>query len=242
MSCKRIHRPALAVFLALAAAFGGASASADIGFNAQGRVYSLPITSYRDLPFRTVVRQHYDYSCGSAAVATVLRHHFDRPVGEAEVFRAMYENGDREKIRKVGFSMLDLKRYFEAQGFTAEGFRITSEQLMRSRAPVITVIQVGNYRHFVVVKGARDGKILVGDPATGLRKYARGDFEKVWNGVVLAVRGAQPALYDRDDEWASWARPPYDLGLGGESIAAFTRELPPLYQITPALPPTVSPR
>ena len=34
-----------------------------------GGSYTIGVTSWRDIPFRTVVRQQYDYSCGSAAVA-----------------------------------------------------------------------------------------------------------------------------------------------------------------------------
>lgn len=218
------------------------AAAADIAINAQGRLYSVAVTSYRDMPFRTVVRQQYDCSCGSAAVATLLRFHFARDVGEAEVFKAMYAHGDQEKIRKVGFSLLDLKRYIESQGLKADGFRISLEQLERSSAPVITVITVNNYRHFVVVKGAQNGEILVGDPALGLRKYSRNAFAKVWNGVVLAVRGPSSPRYNRADEWRSWPLPPYALATTHTPIAALTRELPPLYQITPSLPPFVLPR
>ncbi len=36
--------------------------------------YRVGVISYRDLPFQTVVRQQYDFSCGSASLATLLRY------------------------------------------------------------------------------------------------------------------------------------------------------------------------
>ena len=41
----------------------------------------------------------------------------------------MYQNGDQAKIRKVGFSMLDMKRYAEARGLRAEGYRPTLDEV-----------------------------------------------------------------------------------------------------------------
>lgn len=228
--------------LALIALALVSSAKAEVPVNINSRNFTIGVTSYRDLPFRTVVRQQYDYSCGSAAVATLLRFHFARPIGEADVFQSMYAKGDQARIRKVGFSMLDLKRFLESEGLQADGFRISLDQLARSAAPVITVITVEDYRHFVVVKGVRDGVVLVGDPASGLRRYALTAFAEIWNGVVLAARGPHAPRFNREDEWRSWPAPPLSAAFGGASIAALTRELPPIYQIAPALPPIVSPR
>ena len=59
-----------------AAAIAGAlvltsPATAQIAFSDGGSLYALDrVTTLRDMPFRTVVRQQYDYSCGSAALAT----------------------------------------------------------------------------------------------------------------------------------------------------------------------------
>ena len=54
-----------------------------------GGSYTVSVISWRDIPFRSVVRQQYDYSCGSAAVATLLRHHYGITVPENEVFQSM---------------------------------------------------------------------------------------------------------------------------------------------------------
>ena len=64
--------PALlaAPLLAALAIFAGGPAAAQVAIVEGGANYSLNVISMRDIPFRTVVRQQYDYSCGSAALAT----------------------------------------------------------------------------------------------------------------------------------------------------------------------------
>lgn len=200
-----------------------------------GGLYAVKVTTLRDIPFRTVVRQQYDYSCGSAALATLLSHHYGVRVTEAEVFEAMYAKGDQEKIRKVGFSLLDMKRHLATRGMTADGYRATLKQLEAAKAPALAVISVGSYRHFVVIKGVRGGEVLVGDPALGLKTYSEAEFAKVWNGIVFAVHtapGYQQAAYNREEEWRPWAVAPLGRPLGESSLGAFTRELPPVYQVT----------
>ncbi len=199
-----------------------------------GGVYRLNVVSLRDIPFRRVVRQQYDYSCGSAALATLLSHHYGAKVSEAEIFRAMYANGDQAKIRQVGFSLLDMKRYLEARGMSADGYRATFAQLAAAKAPSVVMVKVGNYRHFVVIKGVRDGQVLVGDPALGLKIYGRDDFVRMWNGVAFAVRAPQgvAVAYDQDEDWRPWAVAPVGAPIVETSISAFTRGLPPIYQIT----------
>ncbi|HEY9217763.1 MAG TPA: C39 family peptidase [Phenylobacterium sp.] len=210
-------------------------ASAQVALVAAGDSYFVDVRSFREIPFRTVVRQQYDYSCGSAALATLLAHHYGQTTNEGQIFRAMYATGDQAKIRKVGFSLLDMKRYLEERGMRADGYRLTLAQLERAKAPAITVIQIGTYKHFVVIKGVRDGKVLVGDPAQGLKIYSQEEFSKLWNGIAFTIRGvpASQVAYNREDEWRPWATAPIDERLGERSLASFDRQLRPSYQIAP---------
>lgn len=231
-------RIAAALGSALAALALAAPAAAQMSLIGGGGAFNLKVTTMKDIPFRTVVRQQYDYSCGSAALATLLHHHYGVEVGEDEVFKAMYAAGDQAKIRKSGFSLLDMYNYLEGLGFKADGYRATYDQLARAKAPAIAMISVGNYRHFVVIKGVRDDKVLVGDPALGMKTYTRQEFAQVWNGVIFAVRSspAGQAAYNREEEWRPWAVAPLGDPLNASSLSRFTRDLPPMYQIT-ALPP-----
>jgi len=205
-----------------------------------GGSYTISVTSWRDIPFRTVVRQQYDYSCGSAAVATLLLHHYGLDVREAQVFQSMYARGDQERIQRVGFSMLDMRAYLERIGFQADGLRLSLDRLATLGVPAIALITHDNYRHFVVVKGVSDTEVLVGDPTFGLQRYSRAEFEQVWNGVVLAVRRA-PAhasapTYNEADEWRPWAVAPVGDAPQAASPSDLLRHMPEIYQITDVTP------
>jgi predicted double-glycine peptidase len=210
------------------------AAQAQVTVNEGLASYRVPVATYRDTPFRSVVRQQYDFSCGSAALATLLHYHYEEPVTEADVFRAMWAEGNKSKIRKVGFSLMDMKRYLATRGFIADGYRINVDQLTQMKAPAIAVIKVGNYRHFVVIKGAKDGKVLVGDPALGLKSYSDQEFATMWNGVVFMIRSgpSHQATFNKASDWSVWAETPLNKdALDASSVSAATRALPPLYQV-----------
>jgi predicted double-glycine peptidase len=226
--------------LAASAALASPSAAQVRTHGEAGGSFNVAVTSWRDIPFRTVVRQQYDYSCGSAAVATLLRYHYGVNVNETEVFRSMFERGDQERIRSVGFSMLDMRTYLESRGYGADGLRLSLDRLAALHIPAIALITHDGYRHFVVVKGVSRDRVLVGDPTFGLQTYSRADFEAVWNGVVLAIRhppeGAPAPLYDRAEEWRPWAVAPLDAAQGPVSPAELMLGMGELYQITPVGP------
>ena len=87
----------------------------------------------------------------SAALATLLTYHYGIRTSETDAFQAVFATGDQEKIKRVGFSMLDMKKYLETRGIRADGFRMTVDDFEEFGAPVIALIDLGSYRHFVVV-------------------------------------------------------------------------------------------
>lgn len=229
------------LLVAAAAACFAQPCSAQVRTHGEGGgSFTLAVTSYRDIPFRTVVRQQFDYSCGSAAVATLLRFHYGVSIGEAEVFQRMYERGDQERIRAIGFSMLDMRSYLEARGFHADGLRLPMRELARLGVPAIALIHDGEYRHFVVVKGVEGDRVLVGDPTFGLLTYTRAEFEAVWTGVVLAVRESPPGspapAYNRASEWRPWTTASFEDVQQPASPSDLSREFAEIYQITDFIP------
>ena len=225
---------ALAALGAVLAALAPAAARAKMDVVASGASYGLQVMSWRDIPFRTIVRQQYDYSCGSAALATLLRYHYGRPVTEAEVFKAMYAHGDQAKIQKVGFSLLDMKHYLDEAGLKSDGYRLTLDQLVKADRPAIAVMRVGPYRHFVVIKGVREGKVLVGDPALGLKTYVLKDFAAQWDGIVFAIDDDDrtKGAFNQAAEWRPWSSAPLGSALGDDSLGRLTWQTPPLYQLS----------
>jgi predicted double-glycine peptidase len=235
---SRFVRGGVALSAALAAMCLATPADAQVRTHGEGGgSYTISVTSWRDIPFRTVVRQQYDYSCGSAAVATLLRFHYGLTVNEGEVFQSMYQRGDQARIRSVGFSMLDMRTYLEGRGFRADGLRMSIDRLASLDVPAIALITHDNYRHFVVVKGISADRVLVGDPTFGIQTYSREEFAQIWNGVVLAIRqtpeGWPAPAYNRVEEWRPWSRAPLNMAQQPLSIADLTMSYRELYQITP---------
>src|SRR3546814_9136042 len=75
----------------------------------------------------------------------------------------MYDHGDQARIRKEGFSLLDIRGYLQSQGYKADGFVLPIDKLFEEGLPAIVLLNDRGYRHFVVVKGLRGGRVLVGD-------------------------------------------------------------------------------
>lgn len=238
----RLMRSGVAFSAALAALCAAMPADAQVRTHGEGGGnFTVSVTSWRDIPFRTVVRQQYDYSCGSAAVATLLRFHYGLAVNEGEVFQAMYAEGDQARIRSVGFSMLDMRGYLQARGFRADGLRLSLDRLASLQIPAIALITHDNYRHFVVVKGVSADRVLVGDPTFGIQSYSREEFSTIWNGVVLAIRepphGWPAPTYNNPEEWRPWSRAPLNMAQQPISVTDLTLGFRELYQITPLTPP-----
>ena len=153
-----------------------------------GVAVTLNMRTWQEHRFVATVPQQHDFSCGSAALATLLRYHYGTAVSEDEVFRDMYERGDQAKIRREGFSMLDMKSYLDRHGFAAGGYRVPIRALAEARVPAIALISEDRYNHFIVIKGLHSDRVLIGDPAKGARTLNVDEFERVWkNGIVLMI-------------------------------------------------------
>ena len=160
------------------------------------RIGSAPVVkqvrTFRDLRFRDMMPQHYDFSCGSAALATLLNNGYGMNVSETDLIKKMLVGADPKEVVKNGFSMLDMKRYVESIGMRAHGFRVKPDALYQLQMPVIALMEIRGYRHFVLVKGASAGRVFIADPALGHRVVFENDFVMGWNGVILAVVGGKP--------------------------------------------------
>lgn len=178
------------------------------------------VTSFQERRFLTVVQQQYDFSCGSAAIASLLTYHYDHPVSEQTVFTSMMAVADETKVRQQGFSMLDMKRYLSDQGFIADGFRMPLEQLREAvRIPLVVLLDMDGFRHFVIVKGISDQEVLVGDPSRGLKVFTYTGFLERWDGIAFVIRSHLPegrASFNREGEWEQVARAPLGEQPAGE--------------------------
>lgn len=184
--------------------------------------YAVHVSSLAELRFRQVVHQSMDFSCGSAAVATLLSYHYHDPVSESEVLQAMYAVGDQAKIRREGFSLLDIKSFLVRRGYAADGYRVPLERLSEKHTPAIVLVRDKGYNHFVVVKGLRQSRVLIGDPALGMRTMAAADFMKIWtNGMVFVIHGTD-GEFDRVEDWRTRPSPTLADALDRNSLLTVT--------------------
>jgi len=141
-----------------------------------------------EVVYRNIVRQAYDYSCGSAALTTVLQHYLGRNFQERQVMEGLLHYGESERIvDRRGFSMLDMKRLVTALGFPAGGFKAELKDLMELDHPAIVPIVYAGFKHFVVVKTVKDGRVFIADPSKGNLTFTLDRFEEAWDQNVLFV-------------------------------------------------------
>jgi len=188
----RARYAALRTFAALASAAICAPSNAQSTIdtsNLAGIPIVKTVRSMRDIRYGHIVSQRYDYSCGSAALATLLKYGYGIDIPEPELIRRMMAFSTPEVVVKNGFSMLDMKHFVETIGLRGRGFRVNLDALYHLQIPVLVLMNIGGYEHFVIVKHAENGRVFIADPALGNRIVLDKDFVASWNGLVFAVLG-----------------------------------------------------
>jgi hypothetical protein len=65
---------------------------------------------------------------------------------------------------------------------------------------------------------------------------SRADFQKAWNGIAFGISApGEQGSFNREAEWQVRPGAPWGAGLQILTNEALTRELAPLYQITPTI-------
>lgn len=147
--------------------------------------------------FNNVVRQAYDYSCGSAALTTLLDYYLGRNFQERQVMEGLLRFGETERIvQRRGFSLLDMKRLVTALGHPSGGFKAEASDLVELDHPAIAPIEYAGFKHFVVIRTVYEGRVYVADPALGNLSFTLSRFLEIWDNNVLFIvfpNGHRPA-------------------------------------------------
>lgn len=198
-----------------------------------GVLAEIPVLSMKEMRFRTVIRQQYDFSCGSAALATLLTFHYETPKTEPEVFFSMWNAGDKDRIQREGFSLADMQNYLKSVGLRSNGFKVKLKQLADANIPAITLINTNGYRHFVVIKGITKTSVLVGDPVLGIKKYSVEDFKKIWIPIAFVVEDRVDTArthYSSKKDWSTVIKAPIGSAMSPADLGSFTIGLPAMNQ------------
>lgn len=144
-----------------------------------------PVKSLLEMRQDRVVVQQWDLSCGAAALATLLNYQHGDPVSEREIARGLIQRPEylaRPELVQIrqGFSLLDLKRYVDQQGYEGIGYGKLTLKDLTERAPIMVPVNFYGYNHFVVFRGILGEQVLLADPAWGNRTLSVERFEAAW--------------------------------------------------------------
>lgn len=135
-----------------------------------------------------LIKQGYDFSCGSAALAIILNFYLGERLTEKQVIQGLLHYGDAQQISKrQAFSLLDMKKFVKALGYQSEGYRADIEDLKTLTTPAIIPIKIMEYRHFVVFRGIYKGHIFLADPWRGDISLTLDQFPDIWYDKVIFV-------------------------------------------------------
>jgi ATP-binding cassette subfamily B protein len=109
-------------------------------------------------------------------------------------------------ITREGVSFLGLSEAADSLGFRTIGVRIPFDMLQEN-VPLPCIVH-WHQKHFIVIYRIQKDKIWAADPAIGLVKYNREEFERNWTstvaegkpaGLVLIIEPT-PALFEKENE------------------------------------------
>ncbi len=127
----------------------------------------------RRYPF---IEQYEEMDCGAACLGMICKY-YEKNVSITRM-------RDLANVSQEGATLLSMAKAGEQLGFNTRAVRTTYENLMRSNLPAI-----GHWMgyHYIVIYKVEKDRILVADPAIGLKWYTREEFEEGWNGLILIL-------------------------------------------------------
>lgn len=150
------------------------------------QTHKYMVKSLSQFKDENIVKQEYDYSCGSAALATLLNHHLGEAFTEQQVIQGLMEYGDLDQIERLrAFSLLDMKRFVGVLGYKGAGYTADLEDLRGLDVPCIVPIEFFGYKHFVVYRGMYGDHVFFADPYMGNISFTISEFEKMWHKNIL---------------------------------------------------------
>jgi predicted double-glycine peptidase len=155
---------------------------------------AVPLTLHQDLKSRVeftdahIIKQQFDYSCGSAALATLLNYYIGEKLTERQVIAGLVEYGDKKQIERLrAFSLLDMKRFVEKLGYHGTGYKADIADLKTLGKPCIVPMEIFGYQHFCVFRGIFQDHVFLADPYMGNISFPVEEFRKMWQHNVAFV-------------------------------------------------------
>ena len=114
--------------------------------------------------------------CGAACLAMILRYY--------KKHVSINRLRELANVGREGATLYSVAEAAEALGFHARGIRASFEHLAKLALPAVAHWEGF---HYIVLYEAKRDHVVVADPALGLRRLSREEFEKGWTGYALLV-------------------------------------------------------
>lgn len=139
--------------------------------------------------FNYIIKQEHDFSCGSASLGTLLNYYLNERLSEKQIIRGLLEFGDKEQVKKLrAFSLWDMQQFLNAIGYKSGGYKAEIADIKnKDYWPCLVLINVFNYKHFVVLKGVYQDHVFVADPYIGNSSYTMEKFKKIWDRNIMFI-------------------------------------------------------
>ncbi len=126
------------------------------------------------------VKQENIMDCGVACLLSIIRYYG----GDNTIDNIRYlTNCD-----KNGISAFDLVEASKKLGFDCKGIKCNISYLENIKLPVIVHTFINKaYKHYVIVHKIDKNKIIVFDPAIGIKKYSYDEFSSIFSNVVITL-------------------------------------------------------
>ena len=124
----------------------------------------------RSIPF---VQQIDEMDCGAACLAMVCRH-FGRKVSLARIRQLCHTSHDGTSLKAISHAAMEL-------GLASRSLKVSLRNLQHLPLPAIIHWQ-GN--HWMVLVDVGPRFVRVADPASGLRRIPRSEFQQKWSGYA----------------------------------------------------------
>ena len=160
------------------------------------------IKSWIELKNTNLVRQKYDYSCGSASLSTILTYFYNLKISEKDVLDTILKlkglnckKKEQLENKDLSLSFSDLVKFPNKKEFKAFGLALDLQSLKKLKIPVLLFVKIRKNEHFTVYKNMDDQFVYLADPNFGNLKvkitkfkemfYQREDLK--YPGKILAI-------------------------------------------------------
>jgi ATP-binding cassette subfamily B protein len=135
-----------------------------------------------------------EMDCGAASLAMIVRAY-----GKHVSINRLR---DMANVSREGATLHSIAEAGETLGFHTRGLRAAYDHLLKVKLPAIAHWE--GY-HYIVLYEARPDRVVVADPAIGLRRLSREEFEKGWSGYLLLFEPT-PKLEEVEESKTTYGR------------------------------------